>query len=179
AREAELCYAAINLVTDYDCWRPPRGELDQQALLREIRGHLGAATAAALALLRSAIPAVGRLAASGCSCQEALSQAVWTAPAHIHEETRERLGLLPGGVLTGGAFLVLGRLARLAPPRPGRGPVSEPQPAQRGDPDPPGEGARFPRRGQRRGQGDALPHPHPPQRPPRPAHRRDRRGLEQ
>src|SRR5262249_51831271 len=101
AREAELCYAAINLVTDYDCWRRPRGELDQQALLREIRGHLGAATAAALALLRSAIPAVGRLAASGCSCQEALSQAVWTAPAHIHEETRERLGLLLGRVLTG------------------------------------------------------------------------------
>src|SRR5262252_4602987 len=91
AREAELCYAAVNLVTDYDCWRPPRAELDQQTLLQEIRGHLGAATAAALSLLRSAIPAVGRLAASGCSCQEALSHAVWTTPAHIHEDTRERL----------------------------------------------------------------------------------------
>jgi len=101
AREAELCYLAINLVTDYDCWRPPRAELDGQALLQEIRGHLGAATAAALALLRSAIPAVARLPATGCRCQQALAYAVWTASAHIHEETRDRLGLLLGRVLAG------------------------------------------------------------------------------
>ena len=99
AREAEVCYLAINLVTDYDCWRPPRAELDSQALLHEIRGHLGAATDAALALLRAVIPAVARLAASGCSCQDALGNAVWTAPTQIHEATRERLSLLLGRVL--------------------------------------------------------------------------------
>lgn len=100
AREAELCYATIALVTDHDCWRPPRVELDRQALQEEILGNLGAATEAALGLLRAAIPAVARLPATGCSCQEALTHAVWTAPAHIHEETRQRLGLLLSRVLT-------------------------------------------------------------------------------
>jgi 5'-methylthioadenosine phosphorylase len=82
AREAELCYAAIALVTDHDCWRPPRAELDRQALLEEILGHLGAATEAALGLLRAAIPAVARLPAPGCSCQRPHPRGVDRAGAH-------------------------------------------------------------------------------------------------
>ena len=55
AREAELCYALIALPTDYDCWRPHEVK-DQGALLTEIIGNLRTTTAAALTLLRAALP---------------------------------------------------------------------------------------------------------------------------
>jgi len=94
AREAELCYAAVNLVTDYDCWRPHPTELGAQELLGEIVGNLRTTTAAALVLLRAALPAVQSLAASGCPCQASLERAIFTSGTQIHEETRKELDLL-------------------------------------------------------------------------------------
>ncbi|HTS82316.1 MAG TPA: S-methyl-5'-thioadenosine phosphorylase [Myxococcaceae bacterium] len=94
AREAELCYAAVNLVTDYDCWRPHPTDLGAQELLEEIVGNLRTTTAAAIALLRSALPAVQSLAASGCGCQESLERAIFTSGTQIHEVTRRKLDLL-------------------------------------------------------------------------------------
>jgi len=94
AREAELCYAAVNLVTDYDCWRPHPTELGAQELLPEIIENLRATTGAALALLRTALPAVQSLAASGCPCQASLERAIFTSGTQIHEETRKELDLL-------------------------------------------------------------------------------------
>ena len=94
AREAELCYAAVNLVTDYDCWRPHPSELGGQELLEEIIGNLKTTTGAALALLRAALPAVQSLAASGCTCQVSLERAIFTSGTQIHEETRKELDLL-------------------------------------------------------------------------------------
>ena len=63
AKEAELPYAHISLITDYDAWRvpppPPEGEPvakpDPSALLKEIIGNLNAATGAALELMRRAV----------------------------------------------------------------------------------------------------------------------------
>ncbi|HVP61481.1 MAG TPA: S-methyl-5'-thioadenosine phosphorylase [Myxococcaceae bacterium] len=94
AREAELCYGAVNLVTDYDCWRPHPADLGGQELLEEIIGNLRTTTAAALALIRAALPAVQSLAASGCGCQESLERAIFTAGTQIHEDTRRELDVL-------------------------------------------------------------------------------------
>jgi 5'-methylthioadenosine phosphorylase len=94
AREAELCYAAVNLVTDYDCWRPHPADLGDQELIEEIIRNLRTTTAAALGLLRAALPAVQSLAASGCGCQQSLERAVFTSGAHIHENTRNKLDVL-------------------------------------------------------------------------------------
>ena len=94
AREAELCYAAVNLVTDYDCWRPHPSELGAQELLEEIIGNLRATTAAALALLRAALPAMQSLPAAGCPCQQSLERAIFTSGTQIHEETRKELDVL-------------------------------------------------------------------------------------
>ena len=94
AREAELCYAAVNLVTDYDCWRPHPTELGAQELLEEIIGNLRSTTAAALALLKAALPGIQSLAASGCPCQASLERAIFTSGSQIHEETRKELDLL-------------------------------------------------------------------------------------
>jgi 5'-methylthioadenosine phosphorylase len=100
AREAELCYAAVNLVTDYDCWRPHPSELGGHQLLEEITGNLRATTAAALALIRAALPAAKSLAATGCPCQESLERAIFTSGTQIHEETRKELDLLLRRALT-------------------------------------------------------------------------------
>jgi 5'-methylthioadenosine phosphorylase len=99
AREAELCYAAVCLPTDYDCWRPTPDDLDKHALLREIVGNLQAATAAALALIRRAVPAVRSLAGTTCTCQNALAQAIWTDRNSIPEDVRSRLRPLLGRYL--------------------------------------------------------------------------------
>jgi len=93
AREAELCYGALNLVTDFDCWRPHRADLGDHELLEEIIGNLRSTTAAALALLRAALPAAQSLAAS-CPCQESLERAIFTSGTQIHEETRKKLDIL-------------------------------------------------------------------------------------
>ena len=94
AREAELCYAAVNLVTDYDCWRPHPADLGGHALLEEIIGNLRTTSAAALGLVRAALPAVQSLEASSCGCQASLDRAIFTSSTQIHEDTRKELDVL-------------------------------------------------------------------------------------
>jgi 5'-methylthioadenosine phosphorylase len=97
AREAELCYALVALVTDYDCWRPHRGAVDQLQLLEEIIGNLRAATEAALGLIRAALPAVA--APGACGCQSALALGIWSDRARIPEAEKARLQPLLGKYL--------------------------------------------------------------------------------
>ncbi|MBM4779928.1 MAG: S-methyl-5'-thioadenosine phosphorylase [Archangiaceae bacterium] len=92
AREAELCYAAISLPTDYDCWRPHDG--GREALLQEIRGNMVKATAAAMSLVRAALPSVAKLIGTPCHCQHALDDALFTDPKAISEAARKRHELL-------------------------------------------------------------------------------------
>src|SRR5262249_30983311 len=58
AREAELCYGLVALVTDYDCWRPAPADLSGHQLMREILGNLESARDHALDLIRRALPRV-------------------------------------------------------------------------------------------------------------------------
>jgi 5'-methylthioadenosine phosphorylase len=98
AREAEICYALVALVTDHDCWRPRKADLDAHRLLEEIIGHLRAATENALGLIRRALPAV----ASGggdCGCQSALALAIWSDRTKIPREVRSKLAPLLGKYL--------------------------------------------------------------------------------
>jgi len=76
AREAELCYALIALVTDYDCWRPaPPGGHDE--LVKEVLRNLKRASDAAVALLRAALPSIAA-DTNACGCPTALDLAVWS-----------------------------------------------------------------------------------------------------
>ena len=100
AREAEICYALVALVTDYDCWRPRREAVDQLRLLEEIIGNLRDATGAALDLVRAALPAAWGSREPPCSCRSALALAIWSDKARIAPETRERLAPLIGRYLT-------------------------------------------------------------------------------
>ena len=94
AREAELCYAAVALPTDYDCWRPAPNDVPGMALLGEIARNLSNATERALALIRAAAPKIAQGAAGHCHCQEALTLGIWSDRARIPDELRNRLSLL-------------------------------------------------------------------------------------
>ena len=100
AREAEICYALVALVTDYDCWRPRREQVDQLRLLEEIIANLRAATEGALALVRAALPESHRLRESPCPCRSALALAIWSDKTRIPAPERERLAPLIGRYLT-------------------------------------------------------------------------------
>jgi 5'-methylthioadenosine phosphorylase len=99
AREAELCYAAVCLPTDYDCWRPAHGEVDRLQLLKEILGNLKAATENAISLMREALPAIGKLEPGACACAHALELAIWTDKAHLPPSAHDWLEPLVGKYL--------------------------------------------------------------------------------
>lgn len=88
AREAEMCYATLALVTDYDCWHP-----DHDAVtVTEIIANLQKNSINAQELIRAA--AAGLPESRSCKCGTALSHALITDRTRIPEETRKRLALL-------------------------------------------------------------------------------------
>jgi 5'-methylthioadenosine phosphorylase len=91
AREAEICYATLALVTDYDCWREATEPVSVEALLAVLRDNAEAARRA----LASAVARVdpGR----ACGCRDALRFAVITDRGAIPAAARERLQPLLAG----------------------------------------------------------------------------------
>ena len=94
AREAELAYALVALPSDYDCWRPHPRDLDRHELLKEIIGHLQAATANAVALIKAAVGRFGEIADIPSPAHSALELAIWTDREHIAPAAREHFGPL-------------------------------------------------------------------------------------
>ncbi len=88
AREAELCYATLALVTDYDCWHPDHDAVTVEAVVQVMRDN----TAHAQAVLRAVIPTL--LDQRSCRCGQALQGAIMTAPSHISGAAHERLAWL-------------------------------------------------------------------------------------
>jgi 5'-methylthioadenosine phosphorylase len=90
AREAELCYATLALVTDYDVWHDTHEAVSVEAVVQNLLRNV----ATAKDVLRRVIPAVG--APRTCACPDLLRNAVITAPAAFPLATRRRLELLIG-----------------------------------------------------------------------------------
>ncbi len=89
AREAEMCYGTIALVTDYDVWKE-----DEDVNIEQILSNLAANTENAKKLLKTILP---KLAGSrGCECSNALATAIVTAKDIIPKETLDKLKLLIG-----------------------------------------------------------------------------------
>jgi 5'-methylthioadenosine phosphorylase len=89
AREAELCYACIALVTDYDAWREEEAGVDAASVLEVMHANVDKAQA----LLRKAVPQLSGTKRP-CACGEALKAALYTAPEAVPPEARKRLDLL-------------------------------------------------------------------------------------
>jgi 5'-methylthioadenosine phosphorylase len=94
AREAEIAYASIALVTDYDCWRPHEPGITPQKLLEEIIAHLKAATTNAIALMRAAIEQLANHGLPDSLAHEALALGIWTDRAKLTNELFDRYGPL-------------------------------------------------------------------------------------
>jgi 5'-methylthioadenosine phosphorylase len=86
AREAEICYATMALVTDYDCWHETAGDVSVEQIL----GYLRANAAMAQKILRNSIAAAAARTRD-CPCANALQSAIITDPAAIPGKTKERL----------------------------------------------------------------------------------------
>jgi 5'-methylthioadenosine phosphorylase len=88
AREAEICYVTIAMVTDYDCWH----EAHEAVTIDQIIGNLTTNADNACRLVRTVITDLP--AARTCKCGSALRHAILTAPEAITQEAKQRLELL-------------------------------------------------------------------------------------
>jgi len=88
AREAEICYATMALVTDYDCWHETEEAVTVEAILATLHQNV----ALAKRMLQTVVPRLGA-AESICGCQQALQTAIVTAPDRISAASRKKLGL--------------------------------------------------------------------------------------
>ena len=88
AREAEMCYATIACVTDYDVWR----EATEDVTIKEVIANLEKNVGNAMAVIRDVIPRIED--SRSCACREALKSAIITGHDYIPYESRKRLNLL-------------------------------------------------------------------------------------
>jgi 5'-methylthioadenosine phosphorylase len=93
AREAEVCYASLNLVTDYDAWRDATDAVTVDVILAVLRDNSAVARRAMREAVRRVDPA------RDCPCRNAMRHAILTDRAAIGEEARQRLALLVGRYL--------------------------------------------------------------------------------
>ena len=90
AREAEICYTTIALVTDYDCWHPDHDSVSVDMIIANLAQN--AATAQKIIA-----EAVGRIPATrSCGCGQALATAIITRPDHIPAEGKHELAPIIG-----------------------------------------------------------------------------------
>jgi 5'-methylthioadenosine phosphorylase len=94
AKEAQICYALIALVSDYDCWQPHDSRKSKQSLLKEILANLGTAANNCLALLQAALSGECEMVDKDCPCRKSLDLAVWTAPKQIKPVDKEKLKII-------------------------------------------------------------------------------------
>ena len=97
AREAEICYATVAMVTDFDCWHPQHDAVTAQEVVANLLKNSENAAKVLLAVL-AGIPAKRT-----CRCGSALANAILTAHDKIPAETRQKLDLLVGKYLSSGA----------------------------------------------------------------------------
>ncbi len=93
AREAEICYATIAMVTDYDCWHPDHDAVTVQDIIANLTKNAENAAKVVAAAVR-AMPA-----ARECKCGSSLAHALITDRKTIPDATRKKLELLVGKYL--------------------------------------------------------------------------------
>ena len=90
AREAEICYSTIALVTDYDCWHEDHDSVSVEMII----GNLTRNAAMAQTIIAET---VGRMPAERtCACGRALATAIITRPEHIPAQIRQELAPIIG-----------------------------------------------------------------------------------
>ena len=90
AREAEICYVTVAMVTDYDCWHP-----DHDAVtVSDIMANLNQNAENACKVVKAVVAAMPE--ERDCSCGSALKHAIITDRTLVPESTRKKLDLIVG-----------------------------------------------------------------------------------
>lgn len=98
AREAELCYATIAMVTDFDCWHPDHEHVSVEAVVKVMYENAGRAKA----LVKAVVPMLGKpRGACPAGCDRALEYAIVTPPEKRDPALMARLDAVAGRVLRG------------------------------------------------------------------------------
>ena len=93
AREAEICFATLALVTDYDCWHPDHDNVSVEMVIETLQHNAETAR-------RVIRDIVGRLPVErGCECPTALATAIITRPEAVSAEARRALAPIVGKYL--------------------------------------------------------------------------------
>ncbi|MBT3362322.1 MAG: S-methyl-5'-thioadenosine phosphorylase [Chloroflexi bacterium] len=90
AREAEICYASVACVTDYDCWHQTHESVTMDMIL----AVMGKNMSAAKQIIKTAASIISQ--SRDCSCASALENAIVTSPKAISETKKKELDLLIG-----------------------------------------------------------------------------------
>ncbi|MDQ3514399.1 MAG: S-methyl-5'-thioadenosine phosphorylase [Chloroflexota bacterium] len=90
AREAELCYATVALVTDYDVWHESEEPVTVEVVGRTLRQNVESGRSLVRSLLAAGLPA------RDCACGDALTAAFSTDSAAVTDSARERYSLFLG-----------------------------------------------------------------------------------
>jgi 5'-methylthioadenosine phosphorylase len=93
AREAEICYAAMALVTDYDCWHAEQSEVTVETVVQNLKKNISLAKK----IIAVVVPKISD--ERECICARALKNAIMTAADTIPSLTRKMLELLVGKYL--------------------------------------------------------------------------------
>jgi len=96
AREAEICYATVAMVTDYDCWHPDHDHVTVDAIVKVLLANADKARS----LVKNVAPRVrGDASACECGCRSVLQYAIITAPEARDPAMVEKLSAVAGRVL--------------------------------------------------------------------------------
>lgn len=96
AREAEICYATVAMVTDFDCWHPDHEHVSVDQVIRVLTGNAGKGRE----LVKRVVPLVKQDAkAAECSCKQALEHALITAPQARDPAMLDKLSAVAGRIL--------------------------------------------------------------------------------
>jgi 5'-methylthioadenosine phosphorylase len=96
AREAELCYATVAMVTDYDCWHPDHDDVTVEQIIKVLLANADKAKT----LVKHVVPRIGTDAkACDCGCRTALQYALITAPEAREVSMKKKLQAIAGRVL--------------------------------------------------------------------------------
>ena len=96
AREAEMCYATVAMVTDYDCWHPDHDHVSVEAIIKVLMANADNGRA----LVKEVAPALsGRTGACEAGCHTALDNAIITGPDSRDPKMVEKLSAVAGRAL--------------------------------------------------------------------------------
>ena len=95
SREAELCYATMNLVTDYDVWHAEEEDVSVELVLENLRLNIHKAKA----IIKKALATLPPDLEGACACNDALRGTIMTAPHLVPASKKKELALIVGKYL--------------------------------------------------------------------------------